>query len=168
MGKKGARILTTGLTLAIMILIFCFSSQPAESSDSTSGILAVKIANFFQPGWQSLEFHRRQAYYDRINYLVRKVAHFTEFALLGFSLHLCLESWFEKRFGLGLAAWTGATLYAALDEFHQIRVDGRSGQLTDVILDSCGVLTGVLLACLAIWMIRILVNRNNSVQQAER
>ena len=168
MGKKGARILTTGLTLAIMILIFCFSSQPAESSDSTSGILAVKIANFFQPGWQSLEFHRRQAYYDRINYLVRKVAHFTEFALLGFSLRLCLESWIEKRIGLGAATWAGATLYAALDEFHQIRVAGRSGQVTDVMLDSCGVLMGVLLAWLGILLIRLLEDRYGSVPQAER
>ena len=39
-------------------------------------------------------------------------------------------------------------LYACTDELHQIRTDGRSGQFTDVLLDSCGVLAGVLLGVL--------------------
>ena len=85
--------------------------------------------------------------------MVRKCAHFTEFALLGFSMRLCLESWMEKKRGLGPAAWVGATAYAALDESHQVLVDGRSGQLPDVMIDSGGVLTGVLLAGLVIRLI---------------
>ena len=101
-----------------------------------------------------MEPRTRKAFYDRIQHVVRKGAHFTEFALLGFSLRMCLESWMEKRRGLGPAAWLGATLYAALDEYHQIGVDGRSGQIADVMLDSCGVLAGVLLAGLAVRMIR--------------
>ena len=154
MGKTWIRMLTTGITLGIMILIFCFSSQPAERSDATSGIIAEKVADVLRPGWRDLPADEKQAYYDSVNYVIRKIAHFTEFMLLGFSLRMCLESWMEKRRGLGPAAWIGATLYAVLDEFHQIRVDGRSGQMADVMIDSGGVLTGVLLAGLAIRMIR--------------
>ena len=39
-------------------------------------------------------------------------------------------------------------LCAALDELHQLMVDGRSGQWTDILLDSAGVFCGVLLTAL--------------------
>lgn len=53
---------------------------------------------------------------------------------------------------LALGAWALATAYAATDEVHQIFVAGRSGMFTDVLLDSAGVLAGVLLGLL-IWHI---------------
>ncbi|MBR2822077.1 MAG: VanZ family protein [Clostridia bacterium] len=153
MGKTWIRMLTTGLTLGIMVLIFCFSSQPAEKSDAASGIIAEKTADVLRPDWRKMKARERKAYYDEINYVVRKCAHYTEFTLLGFSLRMCLESWLEKKRGLGPAAWAGAALYAALDESHQMLVDGRSAQIRDVMIDSGGVLTGVLLAGLTIRMI---------------
>ena len=45
------------------------------------------------------------------------------------------------------AAGTGI-LYAASDEFHQLFVPGRSGQITDVLIDSGGLLAGILLVVL--------------------
>ena len=42
-------------------------------------------------------------------------------------------------------AWGIGALYACTDEFHQRFVPGRSGELRDVGIDCCGVLTGVLL-----------------------
>jgi len=35
--------------------------------------------------------------------------------------------------------------YACTDEFHQTHTEGRSGAWTDVLVDSCGVLAGMLL-----------------------
>ena len=46
------------------------------------------------------------------------------------------------------------TAYAGTDELHQLLIDGRSGQWTDVLLDSAGAMTGVLLAALALYLIR--------------
>ena len=158
MGKTWIRILTTGITIGLMTLIFCFSSQPAETSDATSGVFAETVADILRPGWRNLAASDKQEVYDRINHVIRKLGHFTEVALLGFSLRMSLESWMEKRRGLGPVAWTGATLFAAMDEYHQIGVDGRSGQIADVALDSCGVLTGVLLAGL---LIRLIGRRAN-------
>lgn len=40
------------------------------------------------------------------------------------------------------------SLYAASDEFHQLFVPGRSGRLTDVLIDSAGLLAGILVVCL--------------------
>ena len=81
-------------------------------------------------------------------YLVRKLAHFTEFALLGFELLL----WFagardKRRDALLLAAAHG--LFAALaDETLQL-FSGRGSQIQDVWLDFAGVSAGAVLALLA-------------------
>lgn len=45
--------------------------------------------------------------------------------------------------GLWSGAWLLATAYAASDEFHQIFVPGRTPKVTDVMLDSAGVLLGL-------------------------
>ena len=42
-----------------------------------------------------------------------------------------------------LISWLCGTLYAMTDEFHQLFVPGRSGEIRDVCLDSAGVLVGV-------------------------
>ena len=55
---------------------------------------------------------------------------------------------------LPLYSWMGGALYAATDETHQLLVDGRGGSALDVLLDSSGVLAGVLLAMLLIREIR--------------
>ena len=50
------------------------------------------------------------------------------------------------------AAWLTGTAYAVTDEFHQSFVPGRSCEFRDIVIDSCGVLTGVLAALLAGWI----------------
>ena len=49
--------------------------------------------------------------------------------------------------------WAIAAAYAATDEFHQLFVPGRSGQLSDVILDSAGALAGVAAFTVLCWLI---------------
>ena len=46
---------------------------------------------------------------------------------------------------MAAATCTGAA-YAGSDELHQKLIDGRSGQISDVLLDSCGVFLGAALA----------------------
>lgn len=73
--------------------------------------------------------------------VLRKVAHFTEFTLLG----MCL-AWLFGMLGkpgfwpllLGIGA-------ACVDETIQIFVPDRGPSIKDVALDSCGVLTGMIL-----------------------
>ena len=73
--------------------------------------------------------------------MVRKTAHFIEFAGLGFLTTCSVYLSFNKIY-LGVVI---ASLYAATDEIHQIFVDGRSCQLTDWMLDTVGIITGALI-----------------------
>ncbi|HJA34824.1 MAG TPA: VanZ family protein [Candidatus Mediterraneibacter merdigallinarum] len=58
--------------------------------------------------------------------------------------------------------WLTAALYAATDEVHQLFVPGRSGQISDVILDSAGALAGVLVLA----AVRKLIKRKQNFRKA--
>ena len=159
MGGKGlqslfARMLLTVLTIGMMVLIFRFSMEKADDSDRTSGRFSRIVISVLYPEYESYDFARKQEIYDDIQFRVRKTAHFTEYAALGLLLRLCLESWFGKRKWIPVCGWTIGTLYACSDELHQLLTDGRSGQWTDVLLDSAGVFAGVAAACAALYMFR--------------
>ena len=71
--------------------------------------------------------------------LLRKLAHFTEYAVL-------TVLWWRALRGLGarfpLAVAMAISLgYAATDEFHQTFVDGRKGTPVDVLIDFAGIAT---------------------------
>ena len=86
---------------------------------------------------------RQDVFAERIDYPVRKCAHASEYAILGILLWLSISEIAEKK--MGLYAFVTGTIYAASDEFHQLYVPGRSGQISDVILDASGILIGLLL-----------------------
>lgn len=139
--------LTLLLVLSLMLMIFCFSAQPAEESDETSGFFVSLILKLLFPDFESLDPDAKAALVQTASFFVRKAAHFTEYTLLGFALMLHAAALREKK-GLrfpGTTACIIGSLYAVSDELHQIFVPGRSGEGKDVLLDSAGVLLGVLL-----------------------
>lgn len=148
------RVVTTLLTVAVMVMIFCFSMENAEKSDRRSGVFSSAFISVFYPDYEHLGAEDQQHIYDTVQHIVRKCAHFTEYMMLGFLIRLCLESWFGHRMSkyrvLALIGFGTGTCYACTDEMHQLAIDGRSGQWTDVLVDSSGVLVGVTLGTLLI------------------
>jgi hypothetical protein len=67
--------------------------------------------------------------------VLRKLAHFTEYAVLGFLL---------ARAAPPLAAFALGALYAVSDEVHQSFVSGRQGVPEDVAIDVVGIVAGIL------------------------
>ena len=165
--KPWIRILTTILTVGIMIMIFAFSMENAEQSDLRSGVFSRTVISIIHPDYNRMAPEQQKTIYDSIQHLVRKSAHFTEYLLLGFMIRLCLESWFGNRmkkiFALPLIGLAAGTAYACTDEMHQLLIDGRSGQWTDVLVDGSGVLTGVLLGTLFIRRINRKVNNPDTL-----
>jgi VanZ family protein len=143
--RRHALWLTLLPVLGLMILIFCFSAQPAAASDRSSGGLVELLLRLLYPDLDACAPAARERIYRDATILVRKSAHFVEYGALGFALlgHLLVC---RARRGLRcprtLAFALGA-LYAASDELHQLFVPGRSGELGDVLLDSLGVAAGV-------------------------
>ena len=143
-------LLTLLPVLAIMIVIFCFSAQKAAESDNSSRVYVNWFIKLFYRNFESLSPDRQASITKGVSHYIRKTAHLTLYALLGFSLHLhfhCLSSKVRIR-KPALPAFAAGFLYACSDELHQTFVEGRSGELADVMIDSAGVLLGILLlAC---------------------
>ncbi len=87
-----------------------------------------------------------------VQFFVRKLAHFTEYAVLGALLWRALRRSLEKR-TVFAAAFLIAALFAVSDEFHQSFVASRTASPHDVLIDACGAAVG-LMTC---WVI---VQRN--------
>lgn len=145
MSKNNKSVVWFIITVVWMTVIFCFSAQPADISTDTSLHVGMTIGKMSVPDFSKLPKEEQIDYAKKIEFPVRKTAHATEYAILGILLTATLSS-FEKRH-YGLWGWLLGTGYAATDEIHQLFVPGRSGQVTDVMLDSAGCLLGCLLLC---------------------
>jgi VanZ family protein len=78
-----------------------------------------------------------------LDWVLRKAAHVTFYAVFGALAYAALETSPLSRPGLG--AFVIGALYALSDEVHQSFVAGRSPLVTDVGFDVVGVLIGILL-----------------------
>ena len=135
------------LVLAIvwMILIFGFSSRDGDLSGEDSGRVGRLVGEWFISGFDEWSEAKQNAFVDKVDFPIRKTAHASEYAILGiFISGAVYEADRRKKYTLGIS-WLLGTLYAGTDEFHQLFVPGRSGQIRDVVIDSCGVLVGVLI-----------------------
>ena len=151
MGKKILRAVLAVLIILNMGAIFFFSAQKATASDKTSDGFITVICKTVVSRFDSLSPQEKEETVASLRFAVRKAAHMTEFASLAFLSYLFLSTFGrEKKFFL--FAFGFSSLYGATDEFHQLFVEGRSGQFSDVLVDSAGALFGALFAfllCLA-------------------
>ena len=135
--KTTYRIITALLLILWVAFIFSNSMDNADASTLKSGaVLALLRRILGSEGAALTEF------------IVRKTAHFTEFAIEGVLLFLVVKGYTTRplRF-LGWPLLAGL-MTALTDETIQLFSLGRSSQVTDVWIDFAGVVTGTLLAFL--------------------
>lgn len=152
------RILSAMPALAVMILIFCFSAQHAEQSNVSSNYIVDHLVKVIGDvgeviGMEPTELEVRTNI-EFLTFLVRKLAHTMEYALLGFwiSFYFYQRVYpLKRRFLMSLL--TGF-LYACTDELHQYFVPGRSCEFRDVLIDTNGVFLGTLTFCFVLWLIQ--------------
>lgn len=87
--------------------------------------------------------------------LLRKIAHFTEFALLGGVLCRLFRIKGERVLAAGALSLGCGFFAACVDELLQHLSPGRSPSLRDVCIDLAGVLTGILLYLAAAYVRKI-------------
>jgi VanZ family protein len=124
-----------------MVLIFIGSSD-ALSAEHTS--------RFIVPFLRWLDPHISFATIAAVHLAVRKLGHFTEYAILAALLWRGLRGTFMQLTGRSVALITllVTALFAASDEFHQSFVPTRTPALHDVMIDCIGALFAIFL-CLS-------------------
>lgn len=115
-----------------MLLIFIMSSCDATESTNQSNFIVNIINNIFKI--ENIEL---------LSFIIRKLAHFTEYLILGFlTINMLNKNDISKKYLLSILI---CIIYATSDEIHQIFVPGRACQIRDILIDSIGSITGVYL-----------------------
>lgn len=133
------KIIYWGLLIVWMIVICLMSNQPASISDSQSGGVINALSN--------LGINMNGIFGNLTNFVVRKCAHFVEYMILALFAFNVLNLYFSIK-EVVLITIVFTFLYACSDEIHQLFVQGREGAIRDVIIDTCG---GITLVLIELW-----------------
>ena len=123
-----------------MGVIFYMTAQPQLESEATSNLateLLYKIYSFLFPAGIPLA-----DFFDRYGQFIRKLAHFTEFMILGILIKTNYMEYCKKNTFLVPLLLSAA--YAVSDEFHQLFVEGRFCSVKDMLIDTSGAFLGIL------------------------
>ena len=131
-----------GLLAVNLIFIWGNSLLPGEVSGAFSDWVKSLLASLFglaedTPGGGGL---------------LRKVAHFTEFACLGVCLRWLWGMLEAKRLRPFFCALAAAVAVACIDETIQIFVPLRGPGIKDVLIDTAGAITGISILSFAHWL----------------
>jgi VanZ family protein len=88
----------------------------------------------------------KSGFESQTDFILRKLAHITEYGILIFLAWRALsDGGEEKKKRYLIVAFIFSVLYAASDEYHQLFVHGRVGSSVDVMIDSMGILISAVL-----------------------
>ena len=136
------RIIMFVLTASVIAFAFIHSSMPSvESAQESESVLdfVTVILKFFGID-PNLSDH-----------IIRKIAHFTEYTVLG-----ALLCSFDRIKPIKFVPYTVSIgLFTCfVDETIQLGIEGRSGQVSDMWIDFFGVLLGTAVMLVAFWIYR--------------
>lgn len=130
--------------------IFWLSSKDGNQSQNMSDSVRGILMKLFGPLLNS--------------FIVRKFAHFFEYAVLGFLIGCAL--FLSRRRFSPITAVICSALYSISDEIHQYFVPGRACRIFDVGVDTLGALTGTLILALIILIMNSIAMRRKEKYSA--
>lgn len=136
MDNKRKKIIAWILIIFWMAFIFLMSNQPGDVSSKQSDFVVALM--------DMLGIDLNSRFGDLSTLIIRKGAHFTEYMILYFLAFNLLRLYISKKkaYIYSLFIVFG---YACTDEFHQLFIEGRSGQFKDVLIDTSGGTFGMVL-----------------------
>lgn len=142
--KKYIPIIGFILVILWMLVIFFFSAQSGEYVGGTSkAITNFVIDTFIGNKYNSFSIEEQQKIVTYISYFIAKLAHFCEYGIL---CYFCFLVFIRlKKYNLRyIISILVCFLYAISDECHQMMSNGRTPRVLDVLIDSLGAITMVL------------------------
>lgn len=122
------------------VVIFSMSTEPFGGEHT--GAILIPILHALIPS-------ATPAQLATMHQVIRKLAHFVEYLVLGLLLHRALRSRGRSTLRTALAAIAFAVVWASLDEASQLLERGRTAAVADVALDVSGTAVAQLLVVLA-------------------
>lgn len=133
------------LLIAVYIMIFQFSADNAEKSSAISVRVTKAVINFYYKlTGQTGGGIPIPGAVDAMEGVIRKIAHFTEYMLVGFLSYGILQMWIVKKRVSIVIVIIQLILSGAVDEIHQYFVPGRYASVKDVFIDTAGGIAGIM------------------------
>jgi len=133
------RFVSRYLPLIAWLAFISFASSDNFNAGNTSRIIGPLILWLFP--------HTSPETLATVHFITRKIAHFTEYAILGFlaarAFRTSPRPAISRRWFLICA--TLIVVYALVDEYHQSFVPSRTASVWDSFIDMAGGLTALLL-----------------------
>lgn len=163
MKKYTKRIIFAILIIINCMSIFLFSQQVGEDSGNTSSKI-VEIVSQIIPFIKNMQEPEKTMFKENIlSQIVRKCAHFSIYTMLGFfTINFMLTYQKGSLLKKSSISLLFGICYAISDEFHQMFIPGRSAEVRDVLIDSLGVLIGILFMIIIVKIAKRRKQRNDS------
>jgi VanZ family protein len=126
------------MTIAWSVNMFWMSTERFSGAHSESMLRVVL---------RLLDLSVSPSALDLVNSILRKVAHVTEYAILGLLIYRSLGNRVQSFSPLRVGTWCilSASVYSLTDELHQAFVPGRHASLVDCGIDTLGAAVAMLL-----------------------
>lgn len=147
MKKIILRIILLILLGVTFYIIFGFSNQNGDESSSISRKVTEYIVNLL-PNIQSETDKTFLVEHGEI--VVRKLAHFSIYTIVGILMMLLMYTFKLETYKKTIISLVVGGIYAISDECHQIFIPGRGPSVTDVFIDTLGVLVGIIIVIVLI------------------
>ena len=96
--------------------------------------------------------------------IVRKVAHFSIYTLLGLWLMNFMVTFKRSFYQSGVISVFLGFLYSCSDEIHQLFIPGRSGEFLDICIDTLGVILGSIIVTIVIKIYRKVRKKDRKIK----
>jgi len=132
-----SKFLTYWLPVVIWLMMIFIGSTDLMSAEHTSRIIGP-ILRWLHPGISPARI-------EQVQFVVRKMAHVSEYAVLSLFIFRALVNTTRRARFAGAASITLLTsgAFAASDEFHQSFVPSRTSSMRDVMIDITGAIIGM-------------------------
>lgn len=125
------------------VLVFSFSTESGKiSQDRSHKITRIMIRE--SEHISTLKFDKTRLDNERINFYIRKTGHVLEYLALSLALSLAINNGRPSTYKAAAVILLICLLCASADEFMQLHIAGRSGRAKDVMIDSIGILGGII------------------------
>ena len=135
------------LNILLIAFIFIHSLTPADISQEESGAVTDWLRYIFP--------------FELNDHIVRKLAHFIEFSALGVVTNLTVFSYCRSVLGGVFFKLFVCLATAVCDEAIQLNVSGRSGQVSDILLDFSGCLFGLFITTITMSIVLYIKRRKD-------
>ncbi|RVU71185.1 MULTISPECIES: VanZ family protein [Lactobacillus] len=150
------------IALLVLLVLFISSSMTYHQQQMRPGFIHrhLRFIEQIVGNWNIYyggEWHNAQGsggVAGMTEFVVRKLAHFGSYFLLGLFGYLGLKRIFKLPWIAPILTWLSVLGLAALDEYHQYLTGDRTPSVFDVMLDGTGAIVAILFCIIINWLLK--------------